>query len=245
MFLEFFQGVIAVTCGDGAVSFAFKEGFDGVADVLFVIDDHDGFCHGLTCFFDQSSFCEFLKEKSLWSFLSISLLASSRGWGRKFYIVAFDKEGMLSPFIKKLMFARQFMIADGRIEVLGKRQVMLPFELLSDLQAIDQGKMYKIVKNDIHSTMDSFAKKIGASPMGMFKSLEEIFECFGLGKPEVIVLDQNKKAAVVRFHDTPLRNCSTAVVPGALAGMFSFLFNKQVECIYNKGSAGVCEFRIE
>lgn len=152
---------------------------------------------------------------------------------------------MLSPFIKKLMFARQFVMAEGRIEVLGRRQVMLPFELLSDLQSIDEGKTYSIVRNDIHSTMDAFAKKIGSSATGMFKNIEEIFECFGLGKPEIIVLDQNKKLAVVRFHDNPVQSCSVAVVPGALAGMFSFLFGKQVDCTYKKCSTGGCEFRIE
>ncbi len=152
---------------------------------------------------------------------------------------------MLSPFIKKLMFARQFVMTDGKIEILGRRQVMLPFELLSDLQTLDEQKTYSIIRNDIHSTMEAFAKRIGSSPTGMFKNIEEIFECFGLGKPEIIVLDQNRKTATIRFHDNPVEQVSAAVVPGALAGMFSFLFGKEVQCTYKKCMhGGACEFRV-
>ena len=155
---------------------------------------------------------------------------------------------MLSPFIKRLMFARQFVMNDGKIEVLGKRQIMLPFELLADLQSINEGRAYTIIKTDMHATMASFAQKIGSNATGMFKNIEEIFECFGLGKPEIVVLDRNKKSATIRFHDAPIQPVSQAIIPGALAGMFSFLFDKKVECTYNscpvKGST-FCEFRIE
>ncbi|MBI4147688.1 hypothetical protein HY490_00180 [Candidatus Woesearchaeota archaeon] len=154
---------------------------------------------------------------------------------------------MLSPFIKKLMFARQFAMMDGKIEVLGRRQVMLPFELLSDLQNVDEQKTYSIIKQDINQTMEAFAKRIGSSPTGMFKNIEEIFECFGLGKPEIIVLDQTRKAAVIRFHDNPVQQVSAAVLPGALAGMFSFLFGKPVDCTFKKcpvKGGATCEFHI-
>ncbi|MBI4017083.1 MAG: hypothetical protein HY363_05320 [Candidatus Aenigmarchaeota archaeon] len=155
---------------------------------------------------------------------------------------------MLSPFIKKLMFARQFVMSDGKIEVLGRRQVMLPLELLADLQKLNEVEAYNVIKEDIRMIMVAFSQKIGSNSAGMFKNIEDIFECFGFGKPEIVVLDQSKKSVTVRFHDTPVRLVSEVVLPGALAGTFSFLFGKKVDCTYKTcpvNGSGFCEFRIE
>ena len=144
---------------------------------------------------------------------------------------------MLSGFVKKLLFARQFLIIDGKIEMLGKRQIMLPAEIVAEVQHIDEKRFYTIVKSNVQRSMAEYAKKIGVSNVGMLKSMEEIFELYGVGKPEIVKLDQSRKEAVIRFHDPNLKviyegpkGPDGLLVEGALAGMFSFLFEKQVEC---------------
>jgi len=42
---------------------------------------------------------------------------------------------MMSAFLKKLLFVRQFSIEDGKIEMLGKREIMLPSNILFWMQA--------------------------------------------------------------------------------------------------------------
>jgi hypothetical protein len=157
---------------------------------------------------------------------------------------------MLSGFVKKLLFARQFFIIDGKIEVLGKKQVLLPSDLIVELEKIDSKKVYDISKRHVHQNMAEYAKKIGTTSEGMLKSMQDIFEIFGIGKPEVIICDGKKKEAVIRFHNPPVKElCSQgedgAILPGALAGMYSFIFNKDVDCKGRGTTAGVYEYVIK
>ena len=149
---------------------------------------------------------------------------------------------MLSAFLKKLLFARQLFMTDGRIEVLGTNQVMLPSDIIVALQSLDEKKYYDVVKMGIQSNMVEYTKKLGSNSQGMFKITEDIFETYGLGKPEIVVLDQKKKCATVRFHGTPVgaacsKYAECVLLPAALAGMFSFLFQKDVNCAVQKCDA--------
>lgn len=142
---------------------------------------------------------------------------------------------MLSGFLKKLLFARQFQMNEGKIEVLGKQQIMLPSDILLALQSIDSKKSYELIKEHMKKNVEYYAKKIGASSSGMLKSMSDVFETFGLGKLQVVKLDNAKKSAVVRITNVPfakeckgVKNCS--VHNGAIAGFFSFFFKKDVEC---------------
>jgi predicted hydrocarbon binding protein len=162
---------------------------------------------------------------------------------------------MLSAFLKRLLFARQFYMINGRIDILGQKQVMIPADLIPALQEINPNKVYKAVKSAIKKDIEIYAKKLGSSEQGMLKSIEDIFETFGLGKLEIIDLDQEKKRTIVRVHESPpvdsYKNKKTpvcAITPGVLAGMFSFLFGKDLNAKFNacmaKGKA-YCEFVIK
>jgi len=158
---------------------------------------------------------------------------------------------MLSPFLKKLLFARQLYLADGKLEILGKKQVMLPVEVLVALQNLNPEKSYIVVKKSIHTSMEEYAKKVGSTSEGLIKVLEEIFETFGLGKPEIAALDNSKKTAYIKIKDCPLRNQSAKLGPehgilpcAALAGMFSFLFKTDIDCTVKvSGSVLECTIR--
>ena len=54
---------------------------------------------------------------------------------------------MLSSFLKKLLFARQFFMIDGKIEILGKKQVLLPASVLKELDNNPSPSLSKSVRN--------------------------------------------------------------------------------------------------
>ncbi|MDD5086871.1 MAG: hypothetical protein PHV16_03900, partial [Candidatus Nanoarchaeia archaeon] len=111
---------------------------------------------------------------------------------------------MLSTFLKKLLFVRQFFMIDGKIEVLGKRQVMLPTEVLSELDSCNAKDDYKKLKKIFMENIKDYAKKIGSGEEGMYKNIVDVFETFGLGRIEVVKSDNKKKTCVLRIHDCPV-----------------------------------------
>ena len=130
---------------------------------------------------------------------------------------------MLSPFLKKLLFVRQFFMTDGKIEVLGEKQVMLPFSAMMNLQ---NASTFDLVSKDMKAVMQSYGKKMGSSSSGMVKTVQDIYETTGLGKMEIIKLDADKKETVLRLANMNVTD--TALVEGVLCGLFSFLFNKEL-----------------
>ena len=138
---------------------------------------------------------------------------------------------MLSTFLKKLLFVRQFFMTDGKIEILGKRQVMLPQEIVSDLERVSPKTEYKFLKKIFMESVKDYAKKIGSGEEGMFKNVTDIFETFGLGRMEVVNNDNKKKTCIIRVYDCPLVKeiGKSQILTAARSGMFSFLFNKDVD----------------
>ncbi len=94
---------------------------------------------------------------------------------------------MLSAFLKKLLFARQFQLDAGKIEVLGVRQAMLPLESVIAL-GVESKKAELIIRDGVESCMESYARKIGATTEGKLRLVQEIFATFGLGRVEIISL---------------------------------------------------------
>ena len=148
---------------------------------------------------------------------------------------------MISPFLKRLLFARQFFMIDGKIEILGKKQVMLPSDVVSCLQNNDPKEVYTNIKSTISKDIEDYAKKLGSSGEGMLRNIEDIFGTFGLGKLEVVDLDYKSKKGVIRIHNPPLDdikkiNSGFQVTPAVLAGVFSFLFSKEINAQQAKQS---------
>jgi len=154
---------------------------------------------------------------------------------------------MLSTFLKKLLFVRQFFIIDGKIEVLGKRQVMLPKEVLSEVESSSTKLDYKKLKKIFMENIKDYAKKIGSGEEGMYKNMVDVFETFGLGRIEVLKSDNKKKTCVLRVHDCPILDGGnkSKILTAALSGMFSFLFSKDVNAEQLKTKKEVCEFQIK
>jgi hypothetical protein len=144
---------------------------------------------------------------------------------------------MLSPFLKKLLFVRQFLIDKGKIEILGENHVMLPVDLLAELQAIDKEKVHTLVKKHIKTTMEVYSKKMGSTNQGILKSSQDIFETFGLGQFQILKLDNTKKSAVVTISKSAIfdsgnklkiKEADRCILEASLEGMFHFLFKTEV-----------------
>jgi predicted hydrocarbon binding protein len=163
---------------------------------------------------------------------------------------------MLSAFIKKLLFASEFMLDEGRVEMLGERQVMVPVTLLTRLQDISPEKAYKIGNEIMKHETDVVTKRIGNSKAEMLTAMKEFFETLGLGSLEVADIDMLKKRAIIRIHDSPIAlshaifkkkdNCR--ITAGMLAGMFTSIFDAEATadekfCVIS-GNA-YCEFIIK
>ena len=145
---------------------------------------------------------------------------------------------MLSSFLKKLLFARQFFMIDGKIEVLGKRQVMLPSSIMDEL-AKNQKSPEKSIKTAMRNEIADYAKKVGGSEEGMLANITYIFETFGLGKLELSDLDNKNKRCIIRLHNPTLGD--QKITASVLAGTFSFLFQKDVNAELKPGRKGEYE----
>lgn len=140
---------------------------------------------------------------------------------------------MISPFLKKLLFARQFSMIDGKIDILGKNQVLLPADTIFELGKINPNAAYKSIKNTMHKDMVDYARKLGSTDEGMLKVVSELFESLGLGSMEILDIDNKKRRCLIRVHNpTFLSNADdegAVITPAILSGMFSFFFNRDVD----------------
>ena len=170
---------------------------------------------------------------------------------------------VMSPLIKKLMFVRQFDIDEGKIEMLGDREIMISASVLLELQEQDQSKLYEAAKTSSFKNIKGviehskvyggvkevmsrefaqLGKKIGNSEEGTIRVLQEVFNVYGLGNMAIPNMDNKNKKAVVTVKDSALaeewvgKNKKRSAKPvctltaGVLAGVFSYIFSKKVEC---------------
>jgi len=166
---------------------------------------------------------------------------------------------MFSPFVKKLMFARQFNMEDGKIEFLGDRELLLPVGLVTEFQAFDEDKTYLLAKKSCIAELERMTAKLGVKGPELVKNLTEIYEAFGLGRIEIKDFDVKNGRAIINISDSPVardyirKNKSSKhetcnFIAGMLAGIGESIFNKnmeakEVKCIA-KGDS-VCQFIVK
>lgn len=148
---------------------------------------------------------------------------------------------MLSPFLKKLLFTRQFSIVDGKIEIMNLRSLMLSPEFILKIQEKDSKLIYNLSKKEMIEQLQYFKSKIAIKGLEGLKRIEDIYELLGFGKIKILDIDKNKKRCVINIYDSPIaekyiknskkKSSKTTCdfISGKLAGMFCFIFNKEVE----------------
>jgi len=187
---------------------------------------------------------------------------------------------VLSPILKKLLFVRQFDIDNGKIKLLGDSEIMLNALAILELQEIDESKLYDIAKRSSFKKMSSFVEhakvykkmkdvfmtdaarlgtKIGETDTGVIKTLQELFNVYGLGEMLIQEIDNKQKEALIMIRKGTLaqewmkKKRTKSKMPvctltsGVIAGIFSYIFKKEVDCVEAKCIAqgyGQCMFKV-
>jgi predicted hydrocarbon binding protein len=196
----------------------------------------------------------------------------------KFIKTNIKEAKMLSAFLQKLLFINQFEINEGRITILGNKHIMLDASSMLALQEIDKSKIYELGKKSSKSNLDNLvehaqvykniksqelsniaelSKKIGKTDDGVLKTLQTMFEVYGLGKLQILDLDNKKNSALIQLNDSSIaatqlkkgksKTPACTLTSGVLAGIFSYIFGKDVNCVEKKCKAkgdSFCSFEI-
>jgi len=122
---------------------------------------------------------------------------------------------------------------------------------------VDHAQVYKGIKDESLRNIAELGKKVGNSDQGMIKTIQDIFDLCGLGKLEISDLNNKDKEATLKVHDSSLalahvakyktKAKACAITAGTLAGVFTYLFDKNVECTEVKCKAegqDFCVFEI-
>jgi predicted hydrocarbon binding protein len=186
---------------------------------------------------------------------------------------------MLTSLIQKLLFINQFNMINGKIEILGGRYIMLDASDLLMLQETDETKMYAVMKDSSKRNLKSMiehakvykslkdesmkniaqlSKRIGKDEEGIIKTLQGLFELYGLGSMQIVNLDNKNKQATINIRNSSValeqlkrkkvKYTACTIIEGILAGMFSYIFNKDVDCVERKCMAKgdeACMFVVE
>lgn len=124
---------------------------------------------------------------------------------------------------------------------------------------VEHAEVYKNLKDTSLGDIANLSRKLGSSE-GIVNTLKEIFEIYGLGDMEIASLDNSQKQAVVRVNQSSIANAYIkknrkksdkpvcVITAAVLAGLFSYLFQKQVNAAEVKCQAkgnNYCEFFIK
>jgi len=151
---------------------------------------------------------------------------------------------MMSAFLKKLLFVRQFDLAEGKIEMLGKREIMLPSNFIFAIQDGNKNT-YELIKMLTFENIKEWGDKIGSSEEGLIKNIKDIYETFGLGPLEITDLRNEKKEAIIVIRESVIakeyskikrssKGAKCEIIASILAGMFSYIFGSDVDAVETK-----------
>jgi predicted hydrocarbon binding protein len=168
-------------------------------------------------------------------------------------------EGPLSDFIKKLMFIHQFNISKGDVSMLGVHDILLPAEILQLINTPNKD-LYKKLKATFKRTFDVFLMKIGSSTLEQkYQNMMDILNTMGIGDVEQEFINSAQHQAIMKVYKSPLIELAIQngeknkgpycnVTKAILAGAFSSLFNRDIDCTETKCSitgTEYCQFAIK
>ena len=136
----------------------------------------------------------------------------------------------LSPFVKKLMFARQFDIDKGSVTFLKQREVIVSPKLFS---LLDKKKMVGISQTIFEEEINNIKKSTGLSKLKLVELFLDLLDSFGFGKFKLHKLEPN---VIVQVFGLP--KDSESYVQGALIGGFNVVFDKKFKIVSKKLSGG-------
>ncbi len=163
---------------------------------------------------------------------------------------------MLSPFLKKLLFARQFSHNEGKFEVLGQRNLMLDPNFIVEVQASSNKDNYTFARKTAIKAMEHYNKLLAIKTDPSYSNLIQLIETFGFGDTSILKFD--KTSAIINVKNSVIAEehlkqkkggkMTCDFLAGFFAGVFSFLTGKnaeaqEVKCLAKR--QGTCQFEIK
>jgi predicted hydrocarbon binding protein len=125
--------------------------------------------------------------------------------------------------------------------------------------AVEHVKVYGAIKNAMIKELAVLGEKIGETDEGTIKTLENFFNLYGLGLMSIQNIDNENKSALIEVKDSAIadswltskkaksKDTACTLTAGVLAGMFSYIFGKDIDCREQKCKAqgeDSCVFKV-
>lgn len=147
---------------------------------------------------------------------------------------------MLSPFLIKLINARQFNVENGEIKLIQLRNMFISPDFILELQEKDRKTLYDLSKKSMKKSLNFLKSKISLEGLGSIKTIEQLYEVLGFGSITILDLDTKKKRGVVNISNSPIARAYLSTkgsskepvcdfIAGKVSGIFSFIFKKNVD----------------
>lgn len=157
---------------------------------------------------------------------------------------------MLNKFYDKFIFTNNLKFKNYNFYLVNLPFAILPIEILNALNLIDDPKSCKAIYSAIKkSTLNGFitniSKKFAFDDSKLIDFVELYLSASGFGKFTNIDINASEKKAIVSLQFNPLaesikfktKKASDHVIRGILAGIFSYAFKEDIDCIETKCSA--------
>jgi predicted hydrocarbon binding protein len=166
---------------------------------------------------------------------------------------------MLSDFLKKLLFVRQFSVTDGKVEILGVRNLFVSSDPIFRLQLKFPKEVSAFFRDALKKDAAKYFVHLGASKESFPAVAKGLFELSGLGQFRIVDLDSKGKKAIVEIYGSPVKDyyaenglrpkaATCAITAGILAGIFSYYFDSDVAAAEKRCSSlgdTCCQFIIK
>jgi predicted hydrocarbon binding protein len=164
---------------------------------------------------------------------------------------------MLNTYYDKFIFTGQIKFHNSNFHLIDIPFVVFPVQVLSALlfnSSVDEAKkIYFSVKNSVKDFSALLKAKPKYSGISLINFVNEFFSNSGFGRIRVVHFDEENLRAIVLVSFSPFsfpfKNKATKpmdhILRGIIAGIFSFAFEKDFDCIETKCIAmnsSECEF---
>lgn len=125
--------------------------------------------------------------------------------------------------------------------------------------AVEHAKVYGAIKNAMIKELAILGEKIGETDEGTIKTLENFFNVYGLGLMSIRDINNEQKTALIELKESAIADAWLAshkakskttvctLTAGVLAGLFSYIFGKDIDCREQKCKAQTedsCFFKV-
>ncbi len=161
----------------------------------------------------------------------------------------------MHPLAKKLLVSRQLQLEEGDVEVLGDRMVIIPADVLVEMNELLEKKNVYRIGELIGEKMAVTLKKYGMKDTKLIEFCLNLMSLYGWGKPEIkrmgkvifiTVRDSVIAIRAAKKEKAPERACD--ILAGVFGGLFMEALGRKVSAqevkCFAKGEK-ICEFEIK